>query len=121
MVVVSGVCVVCADTVKIGSESLPTMRVLGTTCKGIIIVNCSYFTGGTDLTCQLIFSSILQGRKLFEYPGLGQFCEELFSKHIRSPFLLAVMVDMCEERAKDSEHAQENQTKALEVSRYILS
>lgn len=52
-----------------------------------------------------------------EYPGLNQFCEELYSKHIRSPLLLSLMVDICEEgaEANKSERAPENLTKALEV------
>lgn len=49
---------------------------------------------------------------------MSEFCEELYSKHIRSPLLLSMMVDIYEERALASdkpEHAHDYLTKALEV------
>lgn len=64
------------------------------------------------------FSSILRGRKLSEFPGVSEFCEELYSKHIRSPLLLSMMVDIYEERAlatDTTEHARDYLAKALEV------
>ena len=66
----------------------------------------------------LIFFSILRGRKLSEFPGVSEFCEELYAKHIRSPLLLSMMVDIYEERvlaADTTEHAQNYLAKALEV------
>ena len=62
--------------------------------------------------------SILRGHKLSEFPGVSEFCDELYSKHIRSPLLLSMMVDIYEERAlatDTTEHAQNFLAKALEV------
>ena len=69
------------------------------------------------------FFSILRGRKLSEFAGVSEFCEDLYSKHIRSPLLLSLMVDIYEERAaadKTTEHAQNYLTKALGV-RYTVT
>jgi hypothetical protein len=49
---------------------------------------------------------------------VSEFCDELYSKHIRSPLLLSMMVDIYEERALATditEHAQNFVAKALEV------
>ena len=49
---------------------------------------------------------------------MSEFCEELYSKHIRSPLLLSMMVDIYEERAlatDTTEHARDYLAKALEV------
>ncbi len=54
---------------------------------------------------------ILKGKKLSEYPGLMDTCEEVYSNNIRSPLLLGVLVDMYWEKG-DQPHLQ----KALEVS-----
>ncbi|KAK0043568.1 protein farnesyltransferase/geranylgeranyltransferase type-1 subunit alpha [Biomphalaria pfeifferi] len=40
---------------------------------------------------------VLQERKLFDFPGVLEFCHELYSKQIRSPFLIACMIDCYEE------------------------
>nr|KAG5689295.1 hypothetical protein BaRGS_033087 [Batillaria attramentaria] len=40
---------------------------------------------------------VLMERKLSQYPGLKEFCQGLYDKKIRSPHLLACMVDTCEE------------------------
>lgn len=91
------------------------MKVRGTTYKGnfgleIILCHVNNFV--------FIVWSILKGKKLSEYPGLKSFCDELYSKHIRSPFLLSLLVDMYEECIQppvDDEHPDPNLTKALEV------
>ena len=91
------------------------MKVHGTTFKG----KTKWFTDDVETHAfhnAFYVPSILRGRKLSEYPGLSQFCEELYSKHIRSPFLFSLMVDICEEKVESkSEDTQEQLTKALGV------
>lgn len=57
---------------------------------------------------------VLQGRRLSEHPGLKEACQEMYSRQIRSPFLLAMLVDMCEEEAGQG-RGQESLGQALEV------
>ena len=59
---------------------------------------------------------VLKGKSLCDWPGLKEFCDELYSKNIRSTFLLSIQIDIYEEEAlKDSSTAPEKVAKALEV------
>lgn len=53
---------------------------------------------------------VLRGRRLSEWPGLKEACLELYSRHLHSPFLLSLLVDMYEEEA-----GQESLRKAIEL------
>lgn len=44
---------------------------------------------------------VLRGQRLRTYPGLLDSCEAMYTKGIRSPFLLGLMVTMCEEEIAD--------------------
>ena len=57
---------------------------------------------------------VLKGKRLSEYPGVKEACDEMYSRHIRSPFLLSTLVDMHEERAGQV-GGEEALAKALEV------
>ena len=104
----------CSGTAKTGSVSLQIMKVHGTTFKGNYRKVKLWLT---VFTLFILHFSILRGRKLSKYPGLAQFCEDLFSKQIRSPFLLSMMVDIYQEKAVtcEAEKVRENLSKALEV------
>lgn len=66
------------------------MRVPGTTYWGEYWVSIL-------VEIQTITHRIMKGRCLSSYPGLREVCEEMFSKDIRSPLLLGVLVDMYQE------------------------
>ena len=34
---------------------------------------------------------------MYDYPGLSEFCQDLYEKNIRSPYLMSFIVDCCEE------------------------
>lgn len=88
-----------------------TMKVLGTTYKGEWCMPCIAIH-----EFNLICVRVLKGKSLCEWPGLQEFCEELTSKGICSPFLLSLRVDIYEEEAKkDSSTAQEKIGIAVEV------
>ncbi|RUS80821.1 hypothetical protein EGW08_011442, partial [Elysia chlorotica] len=50
---------------------------------------------------------VLSERKLSEFPSLMDFCVELYSKHIRSPFLMACMIDNYEEMLEQGKPKKE--------------
>ena len=61
-------------------------------------------------------ASVLKGKHLSEHPGLKEACEEMRSRHIRSPFLLSMQVDMCEEKAaRGGPQGKESLQQALKV------
>lgn len=65
---------------------------------------------------------VLKGKSLCDWPGLKEFCNELFSKNIKSPFLLSIQIDIYEEEArKDSSTAPEAVAKALELCTELSS
>ena len=71
-----------------------------------------------DHCCYTMFNfyRILKGKSLCDWPSIRTFCDELYSKSIRSPFLLSLLIDLYEEDArKGEEGAQDNVTKAVEV------
>ncbi|XP_064630696.1 protein farnesyltransferase/geranylgeranyltransferase type-1 subunit alpha-like [Lineus longissimus] len=55
---------------------------------------------------------IFLGRTMSTYPGLREFCQELYDQRIRSPYLLSLIIDMNEEMIKagssDKEKLLEN-------------
>ena len=61
----------------------------------------------------LFFHSILQEKEMSNYPGVEEFCMNLYDKDIRSPYLMGFMVELDEEKisqgedvAKRLEHAK---------------
>ena len=59
---------------------------------------------------------VLKGRRLRTYPGLLDSLEAMYAKGIRSPFLLGLMVAICEEEIADGgPKAAECRSKAGEV------
>ncbi|GFR87323.1 protein farnesyltransferase/ geranylgeranyltransferase type-1 subunit alpha [Elysia marginata] len=50
---------------------------------------------------------VLSEKKLCEFPSLMEFCLELYSKHIRSPFLMACMIDNYEEMLEQGKPKKE--------------
>ena len=58
---------------------------------------------------------VLLGRRLSEHPGLKEACQDLYSRQIRSPFLLAMLVDIYEEEEAGEGRGQESLGQALEV------
>ena len=62
------------------------------------------------------FFRVLSERKLSEFPSLMEFCVELYSKHIRSPFLMACMIDNYEEMLEQGKpKKEENLQNATQV------
>lgn len=68
------------------------MRVHGITCWGEW-----HGTLKCDVKGMYVYR-ILKGKCLNEYPGLKVACDDMFSKNIRSPLLLGVLVDMYQEQ-----------------------
>ncbi len=66
---------------------------------------------------------MLRGKRLSEYPGLREVCDEMYSRHVRSPFLLSTLMDMYEEEAglEGAGHRSESLMKAIEVDWTSLS
>ena len=58
--------------------------------------------------------SVLLDHKLCDYPEVMEFCQDLYSKQIRSPFLIACMIDCYEEKLEDGK-VDDNLQKALQV------
>ncbi|XP_074641472.1 protein farnesyltransferase/geranylgeranyltransferase type-1 subunit alpha-like [Tubulanus polymorphus] len=40
---------------------------------------------------------ILMNKKISRYPGLREFCDELYNKHIHSPYMIACLIDIYDE------------------------
>ena len=53
----------------------------------------------------LFFSilSVLQERSMYDFPGVLDFCEELYAKSIRSPHLLGFMIDCFDEMLEEKD------------------
>ena len=61
--------------------------------------------------------SVLQESDLSANPELMEYCQELYNKNIRSPYLLAFMVDFYEDSLDlGTDKKEETLQKALEVS-----
>lgn len=59
---------------------------------------------------------MLLDRKVSDYPNVMEFCQELYCKQIRSPFLLACMIDCYEEILElGKPKKEENLQKATQV------
>ncbi|KAK3774700.1 hypothetical protein RRG08_051242 [Elysia crispata] len=63
--------------------------------------------GKTSKTMCAVCKVVLSERKLSEFPSLMEFCVELYSKHIRSPFLMACMIDNYEEMLEQGKPKKE--------------
>lgn len=60
---------------------------------------------------------IFLDREKHSYPGLVDFCEELYSQSVRSPYLLGFLVECCEDalESKDGEKKSEAFEKAVKL------
>ena len=59
---------------------------------------------------------------MHKYPGLMTYCQELYNKHIRSPHLLAFIIDCHEEMLQvGDEKKGETLQKAVEVCDSVLT
>lgn len=64
--------------------------------------------------------SVVQEKKLSKYPGIMEFCQGLYDQSIRSPHLLACMVDIYEEKLElGCDNPEGTLDKALKVGRYF--
>lgn len=88
-------------------EKPQTMKALGTTYWGKLFLH--QILQHTHFQCSL--NRVLKGKRLSEYPGLREACEDMYSGHIRSPLLLGLLIDMYQEIG---DHTHLN--KALEAS-----
>ena len=55
------------------------------------------------------------------YPGLEEFCEGLYSKDIRSPYLLGFIVELEEERMAKGDNIAKRLEHAKEVSEVLFT
>ena len=61
----------------------------------------------TIVFCYVFFSlSILRGKLYKDHEKVVSACEEMLAGHIRSPFLLAVLVDMYEEDGQEEKRLE---------------
>ena len=92
---------------------LQTMKVPGITLKGELVMDMA---GYCVIRLCYYGNRVLKGRSLRTYPGLLDTCQAMYGKGIRSPFLLGLMVTMCEEEIADrGPKAEECRSKAVEV------
>ena len=70
----------------------------------------------------LLFDRILLDRDISKYPALLAYCLDLYGKNIRSPYMLAFMVDFYEDQleVETSDNKQETLQKAIDVSISVL-
>ena len=64
---------------------------------------------------------VLAQRDMYTFPGLLQACQEMYDDNIRSPYLLAFIVDMYEEMLESRQPQEGALIKATEVSSMSLS
>ncbi|KAJ8026043.1 Protein farnesyltransferase/geranylgeranyltransferase type-1 subunit alpha [Holothuria leucospilota] len=53
--------------------------------------------------------------KMYDFPGLEEFCQMMYNKNIKSPYLLAFMIDLCEDKLESAESDAATLTKATEL------
>ncbi len=67
------------------------------------------------------FSRVLLDREMSKNETVINFCKQLYDNHCRSPFLLAFLIDVAEEKLKLGTPEKESVLKnALEVSNPML-
>lgn len=71
------------------------------------------------LTWMFPRSIVSSKERIHNYPGLGEFCQTMYDKQLKSPYLLAFMVDMCEDKLDDGVDKEATLTKAVEVSNNV--